>query len=284
MKLFTTIAIMAITLAATISSAAAGQFQTDKFDNFTLHTYTSGDPMADVSFIVESPKKLVIIEPQCFGDNVAEFTKYTKKLGKPIEEVLVSFHAGGLTSYPDTRKVTTKPMASFMGSVPAKGMMAHFDKVFKGAMDTKTVPFDETIPAKTTFKIDGVTYNVEPTAVPGMPGSNIGIEESVYYQHFVPSQTYHASKNLINSVAALDGALADAKKAKERGYKLLIGNHGAGRANQAVLDFQIKYLETMKKLSSQAKTSNEFIAQMEKIYPDLKAKKNLKEIAAALYK
>ena len=279
-----TTAILAGSLvAATAFAAPQSPFSTDRFENFTLHTYASFDAIADVSFIVESANKLVVIEPQAFKGKVEEFTAYTEQIGKPIEKVLVSFHAAGLKVYENEHKVITKPMAAFMQSDAAKGMLGFFDKAFGGAMDTEVVEFDEQIDASTTFTVDGVTYTLEPTSVPGMPGVNMAIDGQVYYQHFAPAEGFHASKNQINSKAAIDGALEDALKAKRAGCTLLLGSHGTGKAGVQDLDFQISYLKTMKGIAAQAKTADAFIVQMNAAYPDCQGEEDLKGIAAKLY-
>jgi predicted SnoaL-like aldol condensation-catalyzing enzyme len=280
---------IAIATIATALAAVSGfaqpkaMFSTDPFDNFTLHTYASFDAMADVSFIVETDNKLVVIEPQAFKGKVGEFTAYTEKLGKPIEKVLVSFHAAGLKAYPDEHKVITKPMAAFMKSDKAKGMLGFFDQAFGGAMDTEIVEFDEQIDANTSFIVDGVEYTLEPTSVPGMPGVNISIDSQVYYQHFAPAKNRHASKNQINSKAAIDGALIDALKAKATGYTLLLGAHGTGKAGAEDLDFQIQYLETLRQVAAQAQTADDFMAAVNKAYPDCAGEEDLNGIAAKLY-
>jgi predicted SnoaL-like aldol condensation-catalyzing enzyme len=263
-------------------AAPEAQFSTDQFENFTLHTYASFDAMANVSFIVETDNKLVVIEPQAFKGTVEEFSAYTDKLGKPIEKILVSFHAAGLKAYPNETKVITKPMAGFMKSDRAKGMLAHFDQAFGGAMDTEIVAFDEILDVPAAFTIDGVDYKLEPTSVPGMPGVNIAIGGQVYYQHFAPAKNHHASKQL-GSKAAIDGALIDALKAKAAGYTLLLGSHGIGKAGVEDLDFQIQYMETLRQVAARAQTADDFIAAMNKAYPDCVGAEDLNGIAAKLY-
>jgi len=279
----TALAITATLAAVTGFAAPAANFSTDTFDNFTLHTYASFDPMANVSFIVEGVTSLVVIEPQAFKGKVEEFTDYTDKLGKPIAEVIVSFHAAGLNAYPNEKKVITKPMAEFMKSDKAKSMLGFFDKAFKGAMDTQIVEFDEQLDVPVQFTIDGIEYTLEPTSVPGMPGANITIGGQVYYQHFAPAKGSHVSKNQIKSRAAIDGALIDALQAKVAGCTLLLGSHGTGKASVEDLDFQIDYLKTMKQASSEATTAEEFIRQMNAAYPDCKGEEDLNGIAANLY-
>ena len=277
------IAIIVSIVAISVQAQPKANFTTNQFENFTLHTYASFDAMADVSFIVEGKNSLVIIEPQAFKGKVKEFMDYTKKINKPIEKVLVSFHAAGLKVYENEHKVITKPMAEFMKSDAAQGMLGFFDKAFEGAMDTEVVEFDEHIDANTKFTVDGVEYVLEPTAVPGMPGVNIAIGGNVYYQHFAPAKGMHASKNQINSKAAIDGALADAMKAKKGGYTLLLGSHGMGKAGTEDLKFQIEYLKTMKNIAEKAATADEFIAQMNAKYPNCKGEEDLKGIAENLY-
>ena len=270
-------------LALSLSAFAQANFSTDQFEHFTLHTYASYDAMADVSFIVEGEDSLLIIEPQAFKGKVEAFMDYTRKLNKPIAKVLVSFHAAGLKVYEDEHKLITKPMAEFMQSEAAQGMLGFFDQAFKGAMDTEVVEFDEQLEAPSQFTLDGVEYLLEPTAVPGMPGVNIAIDGSVYFQHFVPAKGVHASKNQINSIAAIDGALADALKAKKGGYALLIASHGTGKAGKEDLKFQIKYLKTMKKAARKATSADAFIALMRAQYPEAQGEDDLKGIAAHLY-
>ncbi len=282
-KIILAIAVILISAATCFAQPETG-FSVDKFDNFSLHTYASFDAMADVSFIVEGPKSLVVIEPQAFKEKMEEFVAYTEKLNKPIEKILVSFHAAGLKVYKKERKAITKPMAEFIKSDAAKGMLAFFDKAFKGAMDTQIVEFDEHLDASTSFTVDGVIYTLEPTSLPGMPGVNIAIGNKVYYQHYAPAKGFHASKNQIASKAAIDGALSDALKAEKAGYTMLLGSHGYGKASVEDLKFQIEYLKTMKKITSNAKTAKEFTEQMKKAYPDCKGDEDLKAIAANLYK
>ncbi len=272
-----------VTSLLVVAAYAQANFSTDKFDNFTVHTYASFDPMADVSFIIEGENSLVIIEPQAFKGKVEEFMAYTDKLGKPIEKVLVSFHAAGLKVYPDVDKVITKPMAQFMSSDAAKGMLGFFAQAFEGAMDTEVVEFDEHIDANSVFTVDGVEYVLEPTNVPGMPGVNIAIGAEVYYQHFAPAVNHHASKNQIKGKAGIDGALADAMKAKSGKYTLLLGSHGMGKAGDDDLKFQIKYLKTMQKMAQKASSADDFVAQMNAKYPNCKGEDDLKAIAASLY-
>ncbi len=272
-------------LSLTVFTAKAqSKISTDKFDNFTLHTYASFNPMGDVSFIVEGKNELVIIEPQSFNKNTEEFNTYTKKLGKPIAKVLVSFHSAGLDIYKGEDKAISKATADFLKTDAAKGMLQYFDKVFQGAMNTHIVDFNEYMDVPKSFTIDSIPYTIEASALTGMPGLNIAIGNKVYYRHFVPIKDTHLSKNEITNKASIDGALLDAKKAKKGKYTLLIGSHGTGKANADDLKFEIKYLKTMKKIASNAENAEQFVEKMNKKFPTLKGQEDLKAIANNLYK
>ncbi|MDC7217520.1 MAG: hypothetical protein PQJ28_00710, partial [Spirochaetales bacterium] len=69
------------------SAQAATSFSKNSFKDFTLHTYVSDDPLGDVSFIIESKNKLVILEPQAFNKNLTELNEYAAKLNKPLAAV-----------------------------------------------------------------------------------------------------------------------------------------------------------------------------------------------------
>lgn len=265
-------------------SIAQSGFSVDKFDNFTFHTYQSNDPMGDVSFVIESKNELVILEPQAFKDNVFEFREYVQKLNKPVAKMLISFHPVGLKSYKEGESVITAPMEGFLHSDAAKGMLAHFKEAFKGAMDVEVVPFDSIIPSDSKLEIDGVTYTLYPTSLPGMPGVNVDIDGKVLYQHFAPAANTHASPFQIDSKSAIEGALADAVKAKVNGYELFVGSHFPGKGEIEDLQFQINYLEKMKTAAAESENAEDFVQRMNKVYPEIGGMENLKVIAAKMYK
>ena len=265
------------------SAAQASSFSSDTFAGFTLHTYQSDDPLGDASFIIESKNKLVILEPQAFQKNIKELDDYVAGLGKPLDTILVSFHAGGLDHFKSTATVTTRAMDGFMKSAAAKGMLAHFAKVFNGAMDTRVVPFGKVIGNDQDLIIDGVTYRFIPTELPGMPGSNVVIGDTVFYQHFAPSASMHASPFQINGKAAINGALADAHKGKSGGYKVFVGAHFPGKGYIEDLDFEIVYLQTLKKAVAGATGPEDVVLAMQKAFPGLKGEDNLKKIAGKMF-
>lgn len=281
MKKLALLTILLLTLSVSFAQAGS-KFITDKVGNVVLHTYQSGDPLGDVSFIIESENSLVILEPVPFEANIKEMLAYTEKLNKPVSKVLVNFHPGGLSQYPQGEKVTTKPMDGFIHSDAGKGMLQHFEQVFKGAMDVKIVPFDSVIEAGKTLVIDGVTYEFAQTKMPGMPGSNLSINGQIFFTHFAPAANVHPSPFYINSRKALASALAESKEALKGGYRLFIGSHMPGRGETQDLEFQIKYLETLTAVAAGTDQAAEITAQMKKAFPGCAVEQHLTAIAEKL--
>lgn len=282
-KLFLSVAIL---LAVVTPSFAEMQSSvtTDSFEHMTIHTYQSNDPMGDVSFVIESKKKLVILEPQAFAPNIDELLAYVKTLNKPVEKIFVAFHPAGLKSYPEGEKVITKPLETFIHSDAGKGMLTHFKEVFKGQMDVEVVPFDSIISQNNELEVDGITYTFYPTSLPGMPGVNIDINSKVLYQHFAPTAHSHPSPFHINSLQAIEGALSDAIKAQANGYPLFLGSHYPGKGKMVDLKFQITYLKKMKTIANESTGKSEFIEKMKSSYPELDGEKNIEEIAGNIFK
>ena len=93
MKKFVLIAVTLLFVATSIAQASS-KFMTDKLGDVVLHTYQTGDPLGDVSFVIESKNSLVIIEPAPFEANIKKMLSYTDKLNKPVSKILVAFHPG----------------------------------------------------------------------------------------------------------------------------------------------------------------------------------------------
>lgn len=282
-KLLLSAAILVTTVAPSFA-AMQSTFSTDSFENMTIHTYQSNDPMTDASFIIETEHKLVILEPQAFAANTDEMLNYVKDLNKPVDKVLVAFHSAGLDAYQEGDKVITKPMDDFMHSSAGKGMLAYFKEAFKGQMNVEVVPFDTIISPQSELKIDGVTYTFFPSSLPGVPGSNVDINGKALYQHFAPTAHSHPSPFHITSTEAIEGALADAHKAHGNGYGLFLGSHYPAKGKAVDLEFQIQYLNTIKDIANKSDSKIDFMTQMKASYPDLDGDDNLQGIADNFFK
>lgn len=278
-------AVLATTLAMPVLAEQIGQFTTQQIGDIKLHTYQANDALHDMSFIIESDNKLVVIEPQAFKANIKELFEYTEKLNKPIDKVIASFHALGVDAYPEhTDTVISKDLDVFFTQGPGKGMIAHFSNVFKDKLNASMVQFNETLDSGATYLVDGVSYELSPAAVSSMPGLDIEINDKVLFQHFAPMQGMHLSNFFITNRANIDEALAEAKEAQAQGIQYFIGSHTPTISTVKDLEFEIAYLTKMQQLLKTEKTAQGFEKAMLKAYPNLIAASELTKVSQALYK
>ncbi len=281
MKKVLFLALSIVAMANASAQDLAGSIEKLSFDGFNAHIYTSGEAMGDVSIVVEGEKSVVILEPQSFYKSIDELNGYIASLGKPIERVVANYHAGGLASYDSKKIVMVEPMVEFMQSDMAQGMMAKFDNIFQGAMDTRTVKIKRTIPATSSQSWAGVEFKFTQGAASDFPASSVNIGGEIYYTHFSPNRA-HPSPMQLNSPMALDAMLSELINAKESECKLFIGSHGTVASLDDV-DFLIAYLERVKELSSKCSDSDSFAQQLILSYPTLAAAENVRAIAKSLY-
>ena len=93
-KLACLIAFMAIVAGV---SAQSG-FDKKKLNGFTLHVYTTANPLGDMCSVISGDKILVILEPPAFKDNSESVGDYVSKLRKTVGNVLITYHAAGFSA------------------------------------------------------------------------------------------------------------------------------------------------------------------------------------------
>ncbi len=266
-------AIMAIT------ANAQGKFEVFDLDGFKLHVYSSGDVMADASYIVEGKDSLVLMEEPLFKDAAAQYSEYVAKLGKPVARRIADYHIGASGNHPLT---FAEGMSSFVKGPVYGGMMKHFQQTFGDKMvalpdgPTSEVPFGET----ETWA--GVTFTFNHGASSDFPAAAIIIGNQVYYTHWTPMKM-HISPLQVSSPAAVDAEIAATETELAAPVKLYIGGHG-GATDRTAVEFKLAYLKKVKELMATDKTADEFIADMKAAYPGLPGEDNLNGLAQALYK
>ncbi len=253
-----------------------------QFDDFNLHVYMSAEAMGDVSLVVEGANAIIIIEPQSFYNSIEDFDNFVAQLGKPVEKIVANYHAGGLANYSIDTIAIVEPMIAFMQSPPAVGMLAYFDNAFGGAMDTRIVPVNETIPTTSNQNWVGIEFDFTPGAATDFPASSINIGNKVFYTHFAPNRM-HPSPMQITSAAALDATIAELKKAQSSGCEIYVGSHGLVATLDDV-EFVIDYLQNMQTFRASNADAQAFILAVEDKYSELMGSENLTGIAANLYK
>lgn len=243
-------------------------------DGFTLHAYNSGDPLGDISFIVETPNTLVVVEPQAFLTNIKEFKEILLALGKPVSKTFAVFHAGGLSKENMENVIAPKALVSFCDSDAAKGMIGYFQQTFGDTADFDIPEFTNVVANDATVEVDGVAFRF-------VDGNKLMVGDQIYYQHFAPAAGSHPSFHYIANHNALTTAPGELAKGREAVY--FIGSHAPGVGQKKDYDFMMGYLATMSRVLEESSTAEAFVNGMEKAYPEAQGKENLETIAKNLF-
>jgi len=271
------IALVAVLASMAFSSNAQnqGRFETRDMGSFKLHVYYTGDALGDASYIIEGRKGLVTLEQPLFKVNVAEYDAYLASLKKPVVKRITDYHVGGTGA---NEVVMPSGMPAFVKGDIYGGMMKGFASTFGDSMtDLPTGKTSEVAFGK-KVKWAGVPFVFNHGAASDFPGASIIIGKKVYYTHWAPSKS-HPSALQVSSRAAVDGELAEARKALASGCKVFIGGHG-GAATLDDVKFKVEYLEKVKANLSLSK--DDFVKTMKNAYPSIPG--DLQALADALYK
>ncbi len=279
--IFAALALVAIACSQSPTEPTNKNVERFAYDKFNIHLYTSDEAMGDVSIVVEGAESVVILEPQSFYKSIEDLNNYIAELGKPIEKVVANYHAGGLATYAPETIVMVEPMVDFMKSDMAQGMMAKFSKVFDGAMDTRSVEVEQTIPVQSTQEWAGVEFDFSTGAVSDFPASVVNVGGKLFYTHFAPMKN-HPAPMQVGSMEAIEATLAELKKARESGCEIFVGSHGAV-SSMADVEFRIEYLEQLKTLRAKCENSDIFAQQLILAYPALDGAEKIRAIAKGLY-
>ena len=280
MNLKTLAALLGLSLCA--AAAQAGTFEALDCGEFKTHVYSSGDVMGNTSLIVEGKEGLVLMELPLFKENMAEFSDYAAKLGKPAVRVITDYHEGAVAGVPG---LMPQGMPAFVKGETYSGMMAHFREKFGDKLVDLPEAQVEEAPFGGAVELAGVPFRFEKGPASDFPAANILIGGKVFYSHWAPAKA-HMNPLQLDSVAAIDAELESARAAlaaQEAGAKYFVGGHG-GLAGEGAVAFRAAYLETVKKLRGEHKTAEAFAEALKKAYPDLPGAEGVEKMAGALYK
>lgn len=249
--------------------------------NSKLHVYQTMDALGNVCFIIEGDKKISILEPPMFYKSINIFNNYIKSLRKPIDKVISSYHSLGLSDYPTSKIMMPKDMIAFWKSKQAKGIIEMFKKRFGDTADFREPKKMNSFNVPSTQNWSGVELNFYKGIASGFPAATALIDKSAYYTHFTPSKA-HINPMLVKSPKALDEILEELKRIKQSEAKYIFGSHGKP-ASQIEVEFEIKYLEKVKKLRTECDDSDIFSQKLILCYPSIPGLKNVRNLAKNLY-
>lgn len=203
---------------------------------------------------------------------------------KPVEKVIVNYHAAGGSAFDHSKFVMVEGMPEFVKGEIYSGMIGSFAAGFGNAIDTSEPTVSQTVGKNDKVEWAGVEFRFYPGASSGFPAASILIGGEVYYLHFTPAAGMHMGPLQITGRPAVDAYLAEIEHAKASGAATFIGGHGMGTADINAVDFQIGYLKKMKALLGTQISADGLVAAMKAAYPGIVAEDDLSAVAVNLYK
>lgn len=250
-----------------VKQLSVGTMMVYDFGDLTLHSYETKDPIADENFILETKDELIVIELIGFKNNIEEFQSYIDGLGKPLNSVIVAYHPAGGDAHSNAQMYASEGLGE-AALVP--GFVEAFGDAFNGNLPTK---FELVAPGSMT--ISGVEFNVIETADAfdlEIPAIN------VYMTHMVGMGTH----NILPSMEAIDGMLAQMKDFQNKNYDLILSGHDIPRTIDIAAE-KIDYLEKTKVLANSSNNAEEFIEAMKASFPDYLGENYLEMSAGGLF-
>ncbi|MFI3263042.1 MAG: nuclear transport factor 2 family protein [Rikenellaceae bacterium] len=252
-----------------------------ELSNSKLHVFQTGDPLGDVSFIIEGEKGLVILEQPLFYESIAAFDSYVQSLNKPIDKVIANYHQGGLSNYPSKKIMMPEAMIQFGKGEVYSGIMAKFSKAFGDTADLQAVTKAKSFTVPSSQNWVGVEFEFSNGSETDFPAASILIDNSAFYTHFAPSKS-HASTMLLDSPAAVDAMITELTKIKNSGAKYIFGSHGLPATMEDV-EFNLEYMLKVKELLASCANSDIFGQRLMVAYPKINGVELIKPLAKALY-
>ena len=239
-----------------------GAVQIYRFDTLTLHAYQTEDPLHSECFLLEAPGNLVAIEAPAFESDIASWQEYIAALGKPLSDVLISYHAAGGRWYGGAKSHAT-----------ANALRA----IYGGATEAQACSLGETLAPDFNPQISGIdsVLSVGTNIIGGIEfeiadagdGYDIGIPAiGAVYTHMLGASTLCtlAGQNQIEKVLA--SVLESLERIKARGYPLVLSGHDTPKT-LAEVDVKMAYARELWNLLMQDGDKEDFMARIKKMYP-----------------
>lgn len=240
----------------TTRKLAKGEMNVYDFGGVKLHAYKTNDFIDDEVFIIEKNGKAVIVESQCFFDNIKELTEYLRDV--EIEGMLVAYHGAGATFLPEVPKYATQNAATFSKNGGGKALIDNFAGAFGEIFDSSVHKITNLIKAG-KVKIGGIDFVIKQTD----DAFDVEIPEiNAIYTHMLG----HDCHSIVAGADHADAMIAELRNYIEKGYDLILTSH---YTPEDLKDAQTKidYLETLKKIAAGVQNADEFKAEIGKEYP-----------------
>ena len=236
---------------------AKGEMNVYDFGDIKLHAYKTNDFIDDEVFIVEKNGKAVVIESPCFFDNIKELEEYLTDV--EVEGMLIAYHGAGATFLPSVPKYSTQNALDYSENGGGKSLIDNFTGTFGEIFDNSVHKITDVIDSG-NITIGGIDFVIKQTA----EAFDVEIPEiKVVYTHMLG----HDVHSIVAGAGHTDAMIAELHGYIERGYDLILTSHYTPEDLKDA-ETKIAYLENLKKIAADCKTSDEFKAEVKKQYPN----------------
>jgi hypothetical protein len=237
---------------------AKGEINHYHFEHIDLRVYKTCDPMNDITLILEKEKRIVVIEPPCFKDNLSELEEYLRGLDCKIEGLLPAYHMTGANFIKEAKRYSTRNAEEFALKGAGKAMVDNFAKTFGSAFESSINKVTDYIDGH-SVSIAGILLNIEETD----EAFDIEIPEiNVKYMHLLG----HDVHSIVFSKSHIAAELTKLTECIKKGYDLIFSSHYPPE-DLADVQEKIDYLKKLQSAAAAAKTPLEFMQTMKKEFP-----------------
>lgn len=255
----------------------------NKFENYSIHTFTSPEESGLVNTqIIETKNNLIIIDAQFLLPDASKAREYIDSLNKPIERLIISHshpdHWFGSELFKDTKIYALKEVKDEIEQL-GDTIISNYQFFNQSG---PLVPLMKTAPThileEGKLTIDGIDMIVkkvtgtegETISMVEIPNDKILIAQDVIYSdcHIFLAQNEENRANWIKTLEEL----------KDNNYELVLGGHGTPADNEIFAEV-MQYIkdadECLKRLNNENKENSEKAKEYKKImiekYPKYKA-------------
>jgi hypothetical protein len=230
-----------------------GEISTARFDDVTLHLYSTGDPMGDVVTLIEKNGHGVVIDPPSFKDNIKALTDFIESENITVDGVVYAYHMAGATFLPKATKYSTEKAEQYAREGAGKAMVAEFTEAFGDK-------FDGTLPKITRYivgdeaEIADIKFVIKDTN----DAFDLDIPEiNATYMHMLG----HDVHSIVPSVEIGRSMIDDLKSISKAGYDLVLSSHYSPETISDVKK-KIQYLEKLVDIAEESASADEFKSKM----------------------
>lgn len=287
LRVFFAALLLCLAMFATVGSASAdapkpqmvklgkGVVRVYRFPQMTLHSFSTGNPMNEETFILETPRSLILAEPPAFNSSLSSMVTYIKSLKKPVAAVLTSYHVTGANYLKGARIYTSPATARSVHRGAIGRMLNTFRRRYGRDFNPYVLKATDTI-TEEVMKIAGVDFIFYHNG----QGYDFEVPEiGVLYTHMLGADT-HAFATSLNDY---NSQIAGLCKYAERNVNLVISSHHAPEDACAIYE-KIDYLGRARDIAWESAGKRDFKANMKAAYPKFKGLHYLDMTADAVYR